>query len=207
MLSSVCCRAERYEMFSLFWYFCIQWRCCSFCTCEASTFSRILLNIFPVSSWSELFESREIWKWPEIKSSLFAQQLQQDQRPSLVAINSQEQSNISTFNPVTRPALSWDAEQTSWGVNIQPTFHTSRKTMATSGMKSKERRLRSTTSLRALGSWSAGERNQSFWSWTDSKSKKSQHHRALGGKNKQEILSRRALFSFWNTRFKPVYLL
>lgn len=58
--------------------------------------------------------------------------------------------------------------------------------MAKSGMKSKERRLRSTTSLRALGPWSAGERNQSVWSWTDSRSNNNQHHRALHEKKNQK---------------------
>lgn len=70
-------------------------------------------------------------------------------------------------------------------VNINLTFHTSRKTMAKSGMKSKERRLRSTTSLRALGSWSVGERNQSVWSWTDSRSNNNQHFCALHKKKPQ----------------------
>lgn len=57
-------------------------------------------------------------------------------------------------------------------VNINLTFHTKRKTMAKSGMKSKERRLRSTNSLRALGSWSAGEGNETIINIIVKKNKK-----------------------------------
>lgn len=93
-------QAETEEMFSLFWYVYIQRRCSPFCSREASTFSRILLNIFPVSSWPDLFVSKKNLK-------MSARQLQQDQRPSLGAINSQEQSKISTINPFTLPVLSY----------------------------------------------------------------------------------------------------
>lgn len=157
--SNLICRATfsaawtvKQGIFSLLWYVCIQWGRSPFCSCKASTFSRILLHIFPVSSWSDLFLSR---KTSNNHSGIFRRLL-------LDAINSQEQSRKSTINnkPGYAPAvISCEVQQkTVPRVKINLTFHTSRKTRAKSGMKSKERRLRSTTSLRALGLWSVGER-------------------------------------------------
>lgn len=50
------------------------------------------------------------------------------------------------------------------GVKVLLTFHTSRNTKANSGMNSKERRLRSTTTVRALGSWSGEKKRKLFLS-------------------------------------------
>lgn len=154
MLSTICCWLE---MFSLFWYFCIQWRCSPFFSCKASTFSRNLLDIFPVSTWPDLFESRKISAWTQLHSSHYVRNLQEDQTPLLDAINSLEQSNMSTIKLPTQVISSELEKRTVPRVKNNLTFHTSRKTMAKSGIRSKDRRLLSTTSLRALGSWSVGE--------------------------------------------------